>query len=77
MSLTEKARKRQCRSLIVTGLEQGRDPTDFGFDHSPPEYKQLFKEIFATLRKTVDKESARPPTPPRESNKSPTPPVED
>ena len=61
------SRKRQCRSLIVTGLEQGRDPTDYGFDHSPPEYKELFKEIFATLRKTVDKESARPPTPPKDN----------
>ena len=64
-SSSSSTRKRQCRSLIVTGLEQGRDPTDYGFDHSPPEYKELFKEIFATLRKTVDKESARPPTPPR------------
>jgi len=58
-------RRRQCRSLIVTGLEQGKDPTDYGFDHSPPEYKTLFKEIFATLRRTVDKESTRPPTPPK------------
>ena len=26
-----------------------------GFDRSPPEYRELFKEIFATLKKTVDR----------------------
>ncbi|XP_013392376.1 cerebellar degeneration-related protein 2-like [Lingula anatina] len=29
------------------------DPTNCHFDHGPPEYKQIFKEIFETLRKSM------------------------
>ena len=30
------------------------DPTDHHFENGPPEYKRLFKEIFDTLRRSVD-----------------------
>ncbi|ESN95028.1 hypothetical protein HELRODRAFT_193720 [Helobdella robusta] len=37
------------RSLDLTSP---LDPTEGRFDHGPPEYKRLFKEIFQTLRKS-------------------------
>ena len=34
-------------------ISSPRDPTDGHFDKAPPEYKQLFQEIFETLRRSV------------------------
>lgn len=65
---------RKCRSLILDEMlersvfVEKKDESFSGFDRSPPEYRELFKEIFATLKRTVDREMGRPPTSPMASS---------
>ena len=50
LSISKEVQTVNRRSLI---FKSPIDPCDAHFEHGPPEYKMLFKEIFDTLRKSV------------------------
>jgi len=50
LSISKEVQTINRRSLI---FKSPIDPCDAHFEHGPPEYKMLFKEIFDTLRKSV------------------------